>query len=183
MMGDKFRKLMERVTTSQKDMCDNSTIAHIDVIYGMVEVLLRKAWAVMDRTLCHSEAWNRESNQFLFSGTTWLWMVHENPHSKFWGKGSAPGQWARGLGLPQLPNHHTTRNCGHVSESARDVASLSIQWVGTFTLDFLTTARDHKMTRVILNARKPVLVATWLVWCDKSRHSIQECVLCNCSII
>lgn len=48
--------------------------AHIDVIYSMVEILLRKAWAVILRAEIEKET------DFLY-GSTWLCMVFENPHS------------------------------------------------------------------------------------------------------
>lgn len=55
-----------------------------------------------------SEDWNREGDQFFMEILGFAW-ASENPHSKRSGKGPAPRQQARGLGLSQPQNQHTTK--------------------------------------------------------------------------
>ena len=104
-MGGKFGKTSKNSSVFSESLyvtpCRQASHPQVAVIGNMVEVLLRTAWAVGDEGLCHSEDCNRERNQFFMEILGFAWAF-ENPHNKCSGKGNAPQQKARGLGLPRL---------------------------------------------------------------------------------
>ena len=106
--------------------CRQDSHPKIAVVGNMVNVLLRATWAVRDEDCVILRTEIEKGNQFFMEILGFAW-ASENPHGKCGEKGGTPQQKARGLGLLQLQNQHST-SLTSVSEPARDAAYLLAQW-------------------------------------------------------
>lgn len=153
---------------------------HVAIISTMVDVWLRKAWAVRNGRLCHFEGWNRERNQS-FMEILGFARVFENPHSKCRGKVSAQG---RKPALWGCLNYKTSTQCLIVAMCLKQPEMQSLhQSSGIITLSL--DLQLHKITDAeAFWKQESSLQLQCGSWHWGSCHfKARICVLCNHSTI